>query len=214
MKKFLVVNEQVLPITTDKASIKAILNDWTVIETQDKISNVVDYDASIKKIEFLDNNIFPSITKNIKETIKNADYIIIWPWDLFTSIIANFIVKGLTEEIEKSDAKIIYILNANNKKWETTNYNIDDFVNVVNKYLWKKSIDYLVWNNKIPDLTEEQKIDFKNNISVKWWDYLLLNDKYKINNKNLKVIKWEYINSKDLFRYNEKLIEDLLELLK
>jgi hypothetical protein len=27
MKKFLVVNEQVLPITTDKASIKAILND-------------------------------------------------------------------------------------------------------------------------------------------------------------------------------------------
>jgi uncharacterized cofD-like protein len=218
MKEFLEVEDKVLPVTINEATIKAILKDWTIIETQDEISNVADYNSPIEKIEFLHKLAWIKTTENIKNAIKNADYIIIWPWDLFTSIIANFIVDGLTQEIEKSDTKIIYILNANNKKWETTNYKVDDFVKVINKYLWTKEIDYLVWNNKIPELTFEQKEKFKNDISVKWWEYLLLTNscltELKQKYKKMDFITWEYINPKDLYKYNEKLIEDLIWVLK
>ncbi len=218
MKNLLEVNGEVLPITIDKAWIKAILEDWKIIETQDNISNVADYNSTINKIDFLDENNLPKITGNIKKTIKNSDYIIIGPGDLYTSIIANFIVEWLTEEIEKTEAKIIYVLNANNKKWETTNYKVEDFVNKINNFLWNKKIDYLMWNSVIPELSTEQKQKFKNDISVKWWNYLILNENTKENifknNKKIKIISWEYINAKDLYRYNENLIKDLLSILK
>ncbi len=218
MKDFLEVEDGVLPITIEKATIKAILENWEIIKTQDKISNIVDYNSNIEKIELLDKISKPSITKNIKNTIKNADYIIIGPWDLYTSIIANFLVEGLTKEIENSDAEIIYILNANNKKWETTWYRIENFIDVIWKYIWDKNIDYVIWNNLKPDLTDKQLKDFKNDISVKWWEYLLLDEKeidfLKNKYRNIKFISWEYINSKDLYKYNENIIKDLVKILK
>jgi len=218
MRKLLEVKSEVLPITTDEAYIKAILKNWEIIKTQDKISNIVDYNSTIEKIELLNNKIIPEITTQVKKSIKNADYIIIWPGDLYTSIIVNFIIKWLTDEIEKSEAKIIYVLNANNKIWETTNYQILDFIEVIDKNLWKKKINYILWNDTIPELSEKQKKKFKNDISVKWWEYLILDNKQKkdINKKyiNTKIISWEYINSKDLYRYNENLIKDLVNILK
>jgi hypothetical protein len=124
----------------------------------------------------------------------------------------------LTSEIEKSDAKIIYILNANNKIWETTWYVIGDFIRVIDENLWNKNIDYIFWNNQIPELDSIQKEKFKSDISVKWWDYLILNNDEieKVTKKysNINCVSGEYINSKDLYRYNEKIVKDLIEVLK
>ena len=218
IKELLIVDDNVLPITVEEAHIKAILKNWEIIERQDNISNVAWYNSAIDRIELLNDSIIPQITVNIKNAIKESDYIIIWPGDLYTSIIANFIIKWLTEEIEKSDAKIIYILNANNKIWETTNYSILEFIDNIQKYLWYKKIDFVLGNKKIPKLSKKQEDDFKNNISVKWWEYLLLDkkEKEKINFKyqNIKIISWEYINSKDLYKYNENMIKDLISILK
>jgi uncharacterized cofD-like protein len=210
LNEFLEVKDNVLPITVHEAYIKAILSNWKIIETQDKISNIVDYDSAIEKIEFIWEN-KPKITENIKNAIKNADYIIIGPGDLYTSIIANFLVDWLIKEIEKSDAEIIYILNSNNKKWETTWYNIKKFIEKIEENLWNKKINYLIWNSKIPDLTEEQKEKFKNDISVKGWEYLIIDDDLEF---DWKIISWQYINEKDLYKYNENLIEDLIWILK
>jgi len=77
MYELLDVNDEILPITTDVAYIKAILKDGNIIETQDNISNVADYDSAIEKIELLYPSIIPQITENIKKAIKNSDYIII-----------------------------------------------------------------------------------------------------------------------------------------
>ncbi len=218
IKELLLVEDNVLPITTQEAYIKAILKNWEIIERQDNISNVAWYNSAISKIELLNNSVVPKITENIKNAIKSSDYIIIWPGDLYTSIIANFIISWLTEEIEKSEAKIIYLLNANNKFWETTNYKILDFIDNIQKNLGNKKIDYVFWNKKIPKLTKQQELNFKNNISVKWWEYLLLDkrEKEKINSKykNIKIISGEYINSKDLYKYNENMIKDLISILK
>jgi len=211
LKGFLEVKDEVLPVTVQEAYIKAILENWEIIETQDKISNVADYDSAIKNLELL-GNIKPKITDNIKNAIKNADYIIIGPGDLFTSILANFLVEWLTEEIEKSDAEVIYVLNANNKLGETTWYKIEKFIEKIQEKLRNKKISYLIWNWKIPELTEEQKQKFKNDISVKWWEYLILDKNHNFD--DIKIVSWQYINEKDLYKYNENLIEDLIWILK
>ena len=218
MKTLLEVEDSVLPVTTQSCYIKAILQDGSVIKTQDKISNVADYKSTIKKIELLDLDIVPEITEKVKKAIKYSDYIILGPWDLYTSIISNFIVKWLREEIEKSDAKIIFILNANNKTWETTWYSVNDFIEVISDNLWTKNINYLFANNKIPNLDSNQKNRFKNDISVKWWEYLIVDGSNILNLTekfpDIRIINSEYIYSKDLYRYNENLIKDLINIIR
>jgi 2-phospho-L-lactate transferase/gluconeogenesis factor (CofD/UPF0052 family) len=47
--------------------------------------------------------------KDVFRSIKKADFIVISPGDLFTSIISNFVIGGVKDVIGSSDAKIIYI---------------------------------------------------------------------------------------------------------
>lgn len=218
MINLLEIDDKILPITTDPAYIKAILEDWTIIKNQDNISNIVEYKSKIDHLEIIDSHNLPTITNDVRNAIKNSDYIIIGPWDLYTSIIANFIIGWLTEEIEKSETKILYLLNANNKFGETTWYEIIDFIDVIESNIWSKKIDYLFVNNKAPELDSKLKNKFKNDISVKWWDYLVINDEIRkkilIKYPNLNIISWEYIFAKDLYKYNENLIKDLISVLK
>jgi 2-phospho-L-lactate transferase/gluconeogenesis factor (CofD/UPF0052 family) len=53
--------------------------------------------------------------KDVFKAIKKADYIVITPGDLFTSIISNFVIGGVKEVIKKTDARIIFIGNSTNK---------------------------------------------------------------------------------------------------
>ena len=212
MSFLLDVKWEVLPITEDKAFIKAILEDWDIIETQDKISNVVDYDSAIERIELMDNPENAKLNKWIKEVIEKADYIIIWPGDLFTSIDANFIIPWFLDLLNTSNAKKFYVLNSNNKKWETTWYTILDFVDFVQNKLDNK-IDYIVWNSVLPKLNNFQLKKFKNDISVKWWDFLVIDDEIKkeILDKysNLEIINWDYVDIESVYKYNDKMIDDL-----
>ena len=216
MHNLLEVKWKVIPITSDSAFIQAELEDWTIIETQDKISNVADYNSPIEKIELMQNSINAKLNSIIENTINNSDYIIIAPWDLFTSILSNFIIENFSEIIKNSNKKIIYILNSSNKKWETTWYKAIDFIDKITEKTWK--IDYLFWNDTIPELTKEEEQNFKKDISIKWWNYLILdeNTKKEIQKKypEIKIISRNYINDHELYKYNEKLIEDLIDILK
>ena len=60
-----------------------------------------------------------SVYPPVLEAIQNADYIFIGPGDLFTSIIPNLIVPGVTEALQKTTAKIYYIINIMTKFGET-----------------------------------------------------------------------------------------------
>lgn len=73
--------------------------------------------------------------KNVFKAIKQADYIIITPGDLFTSIISNFVIGGVSEVIKKSNAKIIYIGNSTNKGGETQGLTHLDIINKIERFL-------------------------------------------------------------------------------
>ena len=52
-----------------------------------------------------------SVYPPVLDAIKSADYIILGPGDLFTSIIPNLIVPGLTEAICHSFATLFFVIN-------------------------------------------------------------------------------------------------------
>jgi uncharacterized cofD-like protein len=208
------VKWKILPITTDKAFIFAELWNNELIESQDKISNVANYKAPVNKINLIRNSKEAKLNNWIAEAILGAGYIIIWPWDLYTSIDANFLIEWFNDLVKNSNWKKIYILNSNNKRGETTDYDEIDFIDFIQERVWWK-LDLIVANSKELKLSSEERERFLNDISVKWWRYLFINEKKKkeIQKKYDKVwlLLWEYVDRKSLYKNNERMIEDLVE---
>lgn len=216
MHKMLEVEANIIPVTTKKAYIKAILWNWEIIETQDRISNVADYNSWIADLELMEWSKGAVFNKEVYDTIIKSDYIIVWPWDLFTSIISNFIIGWVKEAIKQSNAKIIYIWNSTNKWWETIWLTQVDFVNKIERFLWKR-INYFILNNKKMELSDSELEKFKNDISVKWWDYLFISkwEKDELKRRKIEVIETDLLWKKSFYKHSQKkIIRVLSKILK
>ena len=212
MHELLEVRWKVIPVTTKRAYIKAILWNGEVVNNQDRISNVADYNSWIADLELKECSKWANHNISVHKAIINADYIVVWPGDLFTSIISNFIIWWVKNSIKCSKAKVIYIWNSTNKWWETTWLTQLDFVNKIERFLWK-NIDYFVLNNKKLKLDVDELEKFKNNISIKWWDYLFLSrwEKEELEKRNIKVIEANLLSKKSLYKHSRKKLIPVLE---
>jgi uncharacterized cofD-like protein len=151
LSELLEVSGRVLPVTTDKATLVAELVDGTRICGESSI----DIPQSSQRRQIKDLFLVPHHNGSISayppviKSIKNSDYILIGPGDLFTSILASLIVPGIKEAIQNTPAKILYILNIMTKFGETHNYQGTDFVQQVERYL-ERRIDGIICNNRKP----------------------------------------------------------------
>jgi uncharacterized cofD-like protein len=140
----------------------------------------------------------------IKE-IKKADYIIVGPGDLYTSIIPNFLVSGIKDAFEKSKAKKIYVCNIVTKFSETNDFKAIDFLKTLEKYICKNCFDYLILNDykQIPQrLINIYKKEKKQVVKFKIKDF----EKYK----KLNIVIGDIVNKNKLLRHNNKKLGKML----
>lgn len=167
-------NSRVIPISVDATNIYAKTRSGKTLEGQLEVS------YPPQKEEIIDVWLLPNafINKIAVEAINASQLIVICPGDLFGSIIPNFLVKGLNEAIEESQAKIIYVCNLVTKQG-TYGFKASDFVKEIEKYLSRR-IDYVICNTK--RLTKE------------------VVDKYK--NENSEFVEPDYIKDKKIIKEN------------
>ena len=211
MHKLLEVRAEIIPVTTKKAYIRAVLWNWDIIETQDRISNAWWYTSGIADLELMENSKHAYQHKDVFKSIKKADYIIISPWDLFTSTISNFVIWGVKEAIHGSKAKIIYIGNNTNKWWETSWLTYLDFLNKIERFLWRR-IDIFICNDKRLNLSDVEREKFKSHISVKWWDFLYLSkwEKSELERRKITYIEADLLDRDSYYKHDKKKIAKLL----
>jgi uncharacterized cofD-like protein len=94
------------------------------------------------------------------ESILEADYIILGPGDIYTSLIPNFIVPGFTDTLMNSKAKIILPINLTNKQGHTLNWKVSDYVKNIEKYI-KKNVDFILINTTLPTKEQIQQYETK-----------------------------------------------------
>ncbi len=147
----------------------------------------------------------PNYYPEIKDIILNADYIIIWPGDLYTSILPNILIWNIANLLKKSKAKKIYISNLFTKLGETTNFTLSDFLNVFKKYIWEDIFDYILVQNEatlnidkeiLKKYEKEGKKLVKNDIE---WDS--------------RVKKADLISTTDVVRHDSKKLMKILDEL-
>ncbi len=90
-----------------------------------------------------------SVYSPVIEAIGEADYIIIGPGDVYTSIAPNFLVPGVKEAIKEAKAKLIYIVNVMTKYGETDGFTPFDFLHTIEDYIGR-NLNYILVNNKKP----------------------------------------------------------------
>lgn len=152
------VKGEILPVSLNNTHLLATYEDGSKILGEHWIDEAViskhDGKLRITNLESIPPAI---ISKEAKRAINKADCIIFSAGDLFTNTIANLIVKGVPDEIKKSKAKKIVVVNLMTKKGETYNYKATDFVSDIEKYLGTNCIDRIIINDqKIP--VEYQKL--------------------------------------------------------
>lgn len=139
------VDGNVVPITTDKVQLCAEYEDGEVILDEHLIDSAKHKSSRIKKAYL---SPVALATPEALAAINNADYIIVGPGDLYTSLIPNFLVKNITSEIKKSKAKLILVSNLMTKRGQTTRYTVSDHIVDLERYISKKA-DYILVNNEV-----------------------------------------------------------------
>ena len=81
------------------------------------------------------------------EAILDADLITLGPGSLFTSVIANLLVRGIAEALTRSKAKKIYVCNAMTEFDETDGMTALDHVKHLLAYAPKLKLDYALFNS-------------------------------------------------------------------
>jgi len=156
----------ILPVTTDRATLVAELTDGTRIFGE----GAIDMPRGHQREKIKDVYLVPHHADRIRvyppvvDAIEKADYIILGPGDLFTSIIPNLIVPGVRDAIQKSTAPLIQIVNIMTKFGETHTFSASDFVRHLEAFT-HKPVDIVVCNNKKPNkelcnLYAAQKSDY------------------------------------------------------
>jgi len=146
--KILGIKGKVIPVTLNYTRLFARLENDFIVVGESNI-DVPKHDGSLF-IEEVFLNPEPKANKEAIKAIKDADIIIAGPGDLYTSIIPNFLVKGIKEAIKKSRAKKVYVCNIMTKYGETNKFTAEDFFATLEKYLGKGVIDYFLVNIEKP----------------------------------------------------------------
>lgn len=109
-KSILNITGRVLPVTLEPIQICAELEDGTVVESRDKIPEIVNSKTSkISRIFINPTNC--KVAPGVIEAIQEADAIVIGPGSLYTNVIPNLLVKGVAKAIKESKGFKIYVSN-------------------------------------------------------------------------------------------------------
>lgn len=116
----------------------------------------------------------------------------------------------MKESIASSKAKIIYICNIMTKYGETNNFRVEDFVDVIEKYIGKNKIDYVLVNNA--PIREELVIKYMQEEGKK---PVRITDLSLFTGANYKIIERDVVNEADYIRHDPeklaKVIADFIE---
>lgn len=202
--KILSIKGKILPVTLDKTRLFAKLkNNYLVVgETNIDIPKH-DPRLSIKEI-FL--NPPAKANKEAIKAIKEADFIIIGPGDLYSSILPNFLVKGIKEAVAKSKAKKIYVLNIMTKYGETNNFKASDFVRTLEKYLGRGVIDYILVNTSKPHAKYLKKY-------LKEKSQVVVFDKENFSNSKYKIIAAPLLRNSPFLRHDPEQLAKVIDKL-
>ncbi len=146
--RMLRIRGTVLPVTLSDSTLKARLEDGSVIEGESCIDRRCGNSHLPISRVYLDPAAvaYPPVL----DAITAADAVVIGPGDIYTSVLPNLLVEGVAEAVRKSDAIKIHVCNLMTKPGESDGFRASDFLRLLGAYLdVDKPVDYLLANDSL-----------------------------------------------------------------
>ncbi|MBU1006921.1 MAG: YvcK family protein [Candidatus Omnitrophica bacterium] len=196
--KVLAIRGRVIPSTFDKVQLVAEHQNGQKTKGETKI---VEQCFPIRRV-FLD----PPTCKPSKESfeaIDEADIIVLGPGSLYTSVIPNLLVSGISEKIAKARAPKVYVCNVMTQPGETDNYTAFDHLNAIIMHTRPDVVNYCIVNTGtiLPELLKKYEEDNS---------YPVLTDSDKLIAKGYSVMEEDIVNTKDYVRHDSKKLSKII----
>lgn len=136
---------RVLPATLAVVRLCAELDDGTIVEGE---SNIPKAQRPIRRVFFDPPMVEP--LEEALDAIRNADAIVMGPGSLFTSILPNFLIERITEEVARARGVKIYVCNVMTQPGETENMTAAQHVEALFDNAGARVCEYVVVNDEPP----------------------------------------------------------------
>jgi uncharacterized cofD-like protein len=202
--KVLAIRGRVIPSTVENVHLVARYKDGKITLGEAKIPR-----AGVEIDQLL---LTPPDTKPTEEAlqaIQEADIIILGPGSLYTSVLPNLIIDGMSDAICSSSAFKIYICNVMTQMGETEGFTASDHVQRIVKQTRKEIIDAVILNSS--DISAADALDrYKKENS-----YPVLPDADEIRAMGYKAFAEDIVGIKDYVRHDSvKLMQVLISVIE
>jgi uncharacterized cofD-like protein len=126
--KVLAIKGEVFPSTLSDVRLWAKLEDGRVIEGESHIPK-----ARGKIVEIGCTPANPPALPKAIQALREADYIVIGPGSLYTSIIPNLLVPEIAQAIAESQVPCVYVCNVMTQPGETDGYSVADHIRAIDR---------------------------------------------------------------------------------
>ena len=137
----LAIRGSIVPSTMTNVRLEAVLDDGRVVRGETKISR------SLRRIRRI--RLQPARCRPMPQTlaaIQQADAITLGPGSLYTSLIPNLLVRGVSAAIRNSSAARIYVCNLMTQPGETTHFSAADHLRAIYEHCGGPLFDYVLVN--------------------------------------------------------------------
>lgn len=139
--KILNVRGQVIPSTTDKMRLSAVMADGAIVVGESEISG---YPSRIVQVSAIPEK--PRAVPAAVEAIRAADLVVLGPGSLYTSILPNLLVPEIRDAIKESSAPCLYICNVMTQPGETDHFTVSNHLAALVSHVGPGVIDFVLAN--------------------------------------------------------------------
>jgi len=140
--RVLAVRGRVLPSTLENVTLCGELADGRIVRGESTISHK---DTPIKRV-FLEPD-HPAGYEPALSAILNADLVVLGPGSLYTSVMPNLMVAGVSEAIRWTVGRVVYVCNVATQPGETDHFGAADHIQTVVDHLGRGTVHFALVND-------------------------------------------------------------------
>lgn len=146
MSQVLAISGTILPVTSADVQLEAVFENGSKIVGESQISTFKkEQDCFISHVNLTPSR--PPATKSALSAIAAADLIVLGPGSLYTSIIPNLLVDGISEAICASPALTLYVCNIMTQEGETEGCTAADHIEALLTHGMPEMLDICLANS-------------------------------------------------------------------
>ena len=139
--EILLTRGHIYPATTSNVELEASMEDGTAVCGE---TNITAHRGRIRELRLVPSDVRPM--PQTLDAIARADLITIGPGSLFTSLIPNLLVHGISDAIVASPAIKVYICNLMTQPNESLGLTASEHILAINRHAGRRVFDYALIN--------------------------------------------------------------------